>query len=115
MGRRLPRRIGGLYPTVIGLEQLGLLQAILNGATPLLRALVQEKDLLTLPASRERVTIAPGVELTPPGAYLRPMTEAHGSLVTELKQGGGGKTLIRVRTNSAGKRRLYELGRQEAR
>jgi hypothetical protein len=66
MGRSQPRHFTHLYPTVAGVEEIHNVDALLLLAAPLLRALEDPLDVLTLPRATEPTEIAPGIVLTPP-------------------------------------------------
>lgn len=112
MGRREPRYISQLYPTVTGIEQVESVDALGAQATPLLRAFLDPKNV-SLSGSHAPVEIAEGVTLTPAEAYFQMrFLEALGLLeLRPLHETGGHATFIDVRTTSEGKRWLYDSGR----
>jgi hypothetical protein len=112
MGRSTPRHFAHLYPTVAGVAEIHNIEALLLLAAPLLRALEESVDMLTLPRSTEPTEVVPGVVLTPPEAYFEIWLLARfGRLEYKpTAETGGHASFVRVRVTSPGRHWLYELG-----
>jgi hypothetical protein len=109
MGRREPRHISQLFPTIGGIEQVESLEALAAQAAPTLRAFLEPRDV-SLPDSNSQVVIAEGLSLTPAEAYFQMhLLEALNFLdFRPLHETGGHATFMDVHATPAGKRWLYE-------